>query len=77
MNKENKDDFDDFIETPIDAELAQQAENKEQERENVIEFKLDNRRDERVVAFNLIYAIDRASYDIDLSEVVINFEHGF
>lgn len=70
MDKKNEPEF---ISTPIDAELDLQKEQKQE----TIEFNLNSRRNERIVAFNLIYAVDRSSYEMHLSEILQNFERGF
>jgi len=65
--------------TPVDQELnlefIRKAEQEDAEQE--FEFKLNSRRDERHLAFYLLYAIDRSDYSMTLDEAIPAFEKGF
>ena len=67
--------------TPIDQELdtekdlAQQAQEEQEEVE--LKIKVSSRRDERHLAFYLLYAVDRSDYSVTLSEAMDTFEEGF
>ncbi|MFH1831177.1 MAG: transcription antitermination factor NusB [bacterium] len=67
--------------TPIDDELnkkeQEQTEQIEQKEIDTFELKFNTRRNERISAFNFLYAVDRSDYQTDLSEVIKNFEIGF
>jgi N utilization substance protein B len=68
--------------TPIDAELEQAeqvAEQESVEQAPIIgtPFTVGSRRDERVFAFNLVYAADRFDYSISLPQIVESFVTGF
>lgn len=63
--------------TPIDNELAQQEQQQQAQQDENFAIKLITRRDERVVAFYLIYAADRADYTIDLDIICGDFCKGF
>lgn len=67
--------------TPIDDELnkkeQEQTEQQEHEEIDTFELKFNTRRNERISAFNLLYAVDRSDYQTDLSEVIKNFEWNF
>lgn len=75
----------DFNQTPIDAELDLDQEqleshipHEEVDIEEVIKnLKVTSRRDERVMAFFLIYAVDRFDYTISLDDVLEQFKVGF
>ena len=74
----DKKDHLDINSTPIDAELdtaAQLAEELEDQASP--NFNINSRRDERVFAFNLIYAADRFDYSVDLAQLVESFSSGF
>jgi transcription antitermination protein NusB len=65
---------------PVDAELNEKLEKQQQEESEVeefIEFKTHSRRDERFVAFNLIYAADRFDYTLTLQKLIEEFQEGF
>jgi N utilization substance protein B len=73
---------DDFNSTPIDSELDKgQGGLREQHELGLEDFlkeiNLESRKDERVVAFLLIYAVDRFDYATTLEAVVDNFSRGF
>lgn len=76
---------DDFNSTPVDAELEkEQSDLPEQEKQTELEIEdylrqinLDSRKDERVVSFLLIYAVDRFDYDVSLESVADNYSRGF
>ena len=72
-----KTDIPNFI--PIDAELDQEYAKKlaESQPEAEFSFKLGSRRDERFLAFYLLYALDRSDYSISLDEAIESFEAGF
>ena len=38
---------------------------------------METRRDERFIAFNLVYAVDRSDYTLSLEQVIENFQKGF
>lgn len=73
-DKNDKKDSCDINLTPIDSELDQQ---EDVESEQKISFGVQTRRDERVLAFNLIYAVDRFDYTELLETIVSNYEKGF
>jgi transcription antitermination protein NusB len=84
MNENYK--IDDLNSAPVDAELEKEQpslpEHAEQQSELEIEdylkqINLDSRKDERIVSFLLIYAVDRFDYDVSLELVVDNFSRGF
>jgi len=64
---------------PIDAELDQEYAKKLEEVQPEAEFafRLGSRRDERFLAFYLLYALDRSDYTMTLSEAIESFEEGF
>ncbi len=67
---------------PIDAELDSADQLAEQLAEELADnaepsFKVGSRRDERVFAFNLIYAVDRFDYSVELEQIVEMFSSGF
>ena len=65
---------------PVDAELDAEYAQKLEAAAAVdaeFNFKLSSRRDERFLAFYLLYAVDRADYSISLEEALENFEGGF
>lgn len=70
--------------TPIDAELDQ-AEHEEAlhqdeplEIEDIIKnLKVTSRRDERVIAFFIVYAVDRFDYEVQIDDVLDQFKLGF
>ena len=67
----------DFVSNEIEkAEYNAKPADNEREEETVFHC-IKTRRDERVVAFNLLYAADRANYTIPLDQVIKNFEKGF
>lgn len=65
---------------PVDAELDIVLE-RQDDILSIEEFlknlKLNGRRDERILAFYLIYAVDRFDYQITLDDVVKNYTKGF
>ena len=67
----------DLITTPIDDQLAQQEQLEQKQKDENFAIKIISRRDERVVAFYLIYAADRADYTIDLDIICDDFCKGF
>ena len=82
MNKDdidNKKEFEDLNSTPVDAELEEALKKKQEllENDDVIEVKTASRRDERFVAFNLVYAADRFDYAVELDEIIENFTQGY
>lgn len=76
--------FDKFNLDPVDAELdekirkSEEADNEffsiEQALKNLTQ---DSRRSERIIAFYLIYAVDRFDYSTSLESVVDNFSRGY
>lgn len=68
---------------PVDAELdKEQLQELEQDESVDIEevlknLKVTSRRDERVMAFFLIYAVDRFDYTVSLDDVLDQFKVGF
>jgi len=69
---------------PIDAELDKAQLDRELENEESVDIeeviknlKVTSRRDERVMAFFLIYAIDRFDYTVSLEDVLDQFKVGF
>lgn len=69
----NRDKETTLIEAPIDAEL-------DEVQEQSIGYgpiKVESRRDERFIAFHLIYAADRFDYTVDLDEIFSDFVSGF
>lgn len=62
--------------TPVDEEIDQELEAQEEQRIE-ISFNVHTRRDERFVAFNLLYAIDRFDYTISLEKALERFNLGF
>ena len=66
---------------PVDAELDIARERQEDVELNIEEFlknlKLNGRRDERILAFYLIYAVDRFDYEVALDDVIKNYTKGF
>ncbi len=66
----------------MNAKKCDQVESNEQEErcqesEDVLSFKLETRRDQRVLAFNIIYAMDRSDYSMDLDTIVASFTSEF
>jgi len=74
-DKNDKKDSCDINLTPIDNELDQQEDVESSEQK--ISFGVQTRRDERVLAFNLIYAVDRFDYTEPLETILSNYEKGF
>jgi N utilization substance protein B len=79
---DNKNSFDDLNITPIDQELDQEALAKQQRLEDLedelaLKIKMNSRRDERHLAFYLLYAIDRSDYELVLTKAVSDFEEVF
>ncbi len=77
---------DDLNSNPVDGELEKEQSKISEQEEQPVEFEiedylkqinLDSRKDERVVSFLLIYAVDRFDYDISLESVIDNFSRGF
>jgi N utilization substance protein B len=65
---------------PVDAEFDQEAEKKEQELElesENFELRMNTRRDERFLAFYLVYAVDRFDYTISTIDALKQFRAGF
>lgn len=62
--------------TPVDEEIDQELEAQEEQRIE-ISFNVHTRRDERFVAFNLLYSIDRSDYDVSLEKTLERFKLGF
>jgi transcription antitermination protein NusB len=60
-----------------EASLSGQFEEEKPEEESKVEFTISSRRGERVLAFNIIYAIDRAEYQVDLEKILEDFSEGF
>lgn len=69
----NRDKEATIIETPIDAELDEEQEQQSE----CSPLKVESRRDERFIAFHLIYAADRFDYTVNLDEIFSNFVTGF
>jgi transcription antitermination protein NusB len=66
--------------TPIDAELEQQSASPAADEDLgpwSPEFSLNTRREERQLAFSILYALDRAEYSVTLEDIVRSFEKGF
>ncbi|MFA6534846.1 MAG: transcription antitermination factor NusB [bacterium] len=77
---------DDLNSIPVDAELEKEQSDLLEQEEQAVEFEiedylkqinLDSRKDERVVSFLLIYALDRFDYDVSLESVSDNYLRGF
>ena len=75
---------DDLNSTPIDSELDSDQSGLQDQQEQEIdiedflkEIKLESRKDERVVSFLLVYAVDRFDYTASLEAIVDNFARGF
>lgn len=77
---------DDLNSTPVDAELEKEQPGLSEQEEQATEFEiedylkqinLDSRKDERIVSFLLIYALDRFDYDVSLESVADNYLRGF
>lgn len=64
------------IDHELDLELLQKAEQDESDSSEPT-FSMSSRHDERVLALNILYALDRAENSILLSDVVSTFEKGF
>lgn len=70
---------------PVDSELdKERVELQEKENATEIEIedilknlKVDSRRDERIIAFYFVYAVDRFDYTTSLESVVDNFSRGY
>ncbi len=77
--------FDDEInQIPVDAELNQEQLDQEVAHEESVDIeevikslKVTSRRDERVLAFFLVYAVDRFDYTVSLDDVLEQFKDGF
>jgi transcription antitermination protein NusB len=65
--------------TPIDTELDTQQSSAADEDLGPWspDFSLNTRRDERQLAFSILYALDRAEYSMSLEDIVRSFERGF
>ncbi len=79
---DNKNNLDDLNIIPIDQELdeealAQQQLQEDLEDELALKIKLSSRRDERHLAFYLLYAIDRSDYELELEDAIDDFEQAF
>lgn len=65
---------------PVDAELDQAENTSHEESVDIDEvlknLKITSRRDERVLAFFLIYAVDRFDYTVQLDDVIDQFKNG-
>ena len=77
---------DDLNSIPVDAELEKEQSGFVEQEKLDVEFEiedylkrinLDSRKDERVVSFLLIYALDRFDYDVSLESVSDNYLRGF
>ncbi len=82
MMNDNKNDIEDLNILPIDEELDAEALAAQQLQEDMedalgVKIKLNSRRDERHLAFYLLYAIDRSDYELDLVDAVDDFEEAF
>jgi N utilization substance protein B len=79
MKKNNTSDELDLtpIDQELDASMFPPAEDDGEKDEQDPSFSLQSRRDERQVAFYLLYAIDRSEYSLSIDEVVRAFERGF
>ncbi|KKQ33538.1 MAG: N utilization substance protein B-like protein [candidate division TM6 bacterium GW2011_GWF2_37_49] len=76
---------DQINQTPIDLELDK-AQIELQEKEDAAEVEIeellktlniDSRRDERIIAFYFVYAVDRCDYTASLESVADNFSRGY
>lgn len=74
----------DFNQTPVDIELNKEQLDQELTHEETVDIeeviknlKITSRRDERVMAFFLIYAVDRFDYTVSLDDVLEQFKVGF
>ncbi len=69
----------DLNELPLDTELnaAQEATHEKLDAEFLTNLSLASRRDERTMAFLMLYSIDRSDYQIDLATVLENFNNEF
>ncbi|NDD54372.1 transcription antitermination factor NusB [bacterium] len=81
---DKKNVIDDLNIAPVDQELdaeallqAMQQQQHEEEEDLELKIKMSSRRDERHLAFYLLYAVDRSDYAISLEEALENFEAGF
>jgi transcription antitermination protein NusB len=66
--------------TPIDTELDEQQQASAEEEDLgpwSPDFSLQTRRDERQLAFSILYALDRAEYSVTVDDIVQSFEKGF
>lgn len=79
MTKKN--DADKLNTAPVDTELDEQLEQQQDElakSEENIEFNVPrSRRDERFIAFNLVYAADRSDYTLSFEDLIENFKQGY
>ena len=62
------------IDTELDSELQKREAIAEQEESENFVLKTDSRRDERILAFYLTYAMDRFDYSIPFETVVRDFQ---
>src|SRR5579872_6741442 len=65
------------IDTELDSELQKREAIAEQEESENFVLKTDSRRDERILAFYLTYAMDRFDYSVPFETVVHDFQEGF
>lgn len=80
---DEKSSFDNLNETPIDAELTKESDEQGHGGEELVfediikNLSISSRRDERVIAFFLVYAVDRFDYSVSLDDIVEQFKVGF
>lgn len=76
MQKKNPDNFNPV---PVDQELNEQHSYQAEyaDEDFIKSVKPDSRRNERIIAFNLIYAADRFDYTVDLADLVQTFQYGY
>ncbi|MBM3893260.1 transcription antitermination factor NusB [Candidatus Dependentiae bacterium] len=79
---DKKNNLEDLNILPIDEELDKEALAAQQAQEDLedelgLKIKLSSRRDERHLAFYLLYAIDRSDYELELADAIDDFEQAF
>ena len=67
-----KDDSHELNTSPIDAELPERSEVQEP-----YPLSMATRRDQRIIAFHIIYAVDRFDYDLRVNDIVQDIEESF
>jgi N utilization substance protein B len=66
------------VDAELDSEQAAQEEEPSLDVEQILQnLTLDSRRDERVIAFYFVYAVDRFDYTASLESVADNFSRGY